>query len=237
MGQVWRMGSKMKNIPSSIYKYFNNVGFRDRFINAGEVYFNSLSYFLSCEDKSRRDNTENANLYKPANGLQITKLHSQQTFTDARTLISTIKNPNRVFVYCTSNELSEVLFKRFSATTCVEIFNLPEFQKRLQKSLKNRARLGIIKNTTLLNGSVDYYNSENEPDTSHAWPDQIIMAKQSNPFSVEKEYRFAFAKDKNAFDVNNVDYSLGAEVQPFMGQHTHQVLHLGNLSDICKVVL
>ena len=71
----------MTSSPSLIYKYFNNTNFRDRFVNLGEVYFNSLSYFLSCEDASRRDNTENANLYKPADGLQITKVDSQITFS------------------------------------------------------------------------------------------------------------------------------------------------------------
>ena len=61
------------------------------------------------------------------------------------------------------------------------------------------------------------------------------MSKQSHLFSVEKEYRFAFAKDINAFEVNNVDYSMASEVPPFIGQHPHQILRLGDLTDICRV--
>ncbi|NBX02476.1 MAG: hypothetical protein EBR02_00130 [Alphaproteobacteria bacterium] len=96
--------------------------------------------------------------------------------------------------------------------------------------------MGTIKNPTLLSGAVDYYSHENVPGTRNSCPDQIIMSKLIAPFFSEKEYRFAFAKDKNAFDVNNLNYLLTHQMQPFVGKHAHQVITVGNLSDICRVV-
>lgn len=219
-----------------IYKYFHNLDFQKIFLERGEVYFNSLSYFLSCEDKNRRDAVEDSSLYRPAEGLEITKAFSQ-TFLDPRTLISKVKRPERVFVFCTSTELNDNLYKKFHANACIEISNLEEFNRRLIVALHKKMKLGTVKNGTLLSGAVDYYHHEDEPGIRHACPDQIIMSKIADPFfTIEKEYRFAFAKDKNSFDVNNVDYFLTSQIPPFTGQHTHQIFTLGNLSDICRIV-
>ncbi len=55
-------------------------------------------------------------------------------------------------------------------------------------------------------------------------------------FSEEKEFRFAFAKDGTAFDVNNVDYFLTDNVPPANVSSKGKKLILGDLSDIVKIV-
>ena len=219
------------------YKYFGNPEFQNDFLNQGRIYFNSLSYFLTCEDKQRQDRTEHTNLYKPSDGLKVTTVNPQQTLIDERALISTVRRPDRIFVFCTSTEYSKALIERFNASGCVEILDLTEFRKRLQTALDKKIRLGIVKNKTLLSGNIDYYDSESEPGARHACPDKIIMSKPIQPFSIEKEYRFAFAKDKNAFDVNEINYYLAHQAPPYVGQNAHQTLEVGKLTDICRVLI
>ena len=222
--------------PNKIFKYFKNSTFQNQFVDLGEVYFNSLSYFLTCEDSARRDITEPLNVYRPDSGLKINITDSEKTLTDQRFLISQIKNPHRVFIFCTSLEFSGHLQKKFDASGCVEIYDLSEFKKRLQKALIYKSRLGLIKNKTLLSDKIQYYEVKNEPKARHACPDQIIMSKPFDDFSDEKEYRFAFSRDKDAFNVNNVQYLLSPQIPLTTWPNSHQVLRLGSLRDICKIV-
>lgn len=225
---------KRAAIKNSAFKYFSQKPHLDGFLKNGEVFFNTLSYFLSCEDPTRRDEIEDSNIYKPADGLQITLTDSQQQLVDHRGLISKVKNAHRVFVFCTSLELSEELSQKFCSVGCVEIFDIEEFNRRLKKRIKNPAH--NIKNQELLSGKVDYYNLAQESGTRHACPDQIIMSKIER-FSDEKEYRIAFAKDANAFAVNNVDYYLANSPIPSSKAGTPKKLILGDLTDIARVVM
>lgn len=224
----------MKNIHNvSVFKYFGNKQHLESFVNKGEVMFNTLSYFLSCEDQVRRDYLEGSNVYRPPEGLQITLTETRQTLLDTRVFISKINKPHRVFVFCTSTENSDYLYKKFSATGCVEILNLDAFKKRILHEIKKP--IHNIKNKTLLSDAVSYYDSEQEPSARHACPDQIIMSK-TLPFSDEKEYRFSFAKDQNAFDVNNIDYSLSNKVLSSNSIGNGKKLILGELTDIVKII-
>lgn len=195
--------------------------------------FNTLSYFLLCEDEARRDYLEDSNIYRPSDGLQITLTKTQQKLIDPRALISKVKNPHRVFVFCTSTENSDYLYQKFSAKGCVEILDLNEFKKRISRVMKKP--IHNIKSTTLLAGNVSYYNHEQESGTRHACPDQIIMSKLIS-FSQEREFRFAFAKDRNAFDVNNVEYSLSSGIVLSNLVGNGKKLTLGNLTDIVRVI-
>lgn len=206
----------------------------DAFLEKGETFFNTLSYFLSCEDLARRDVTEDANVYMPSNGLEITIVATNQKLRDHRCLISRIKRPDRVFVFCTSLELSETLFKKFGAAGCVKISDVQEFSNRISKHLRKSAH--NIKNREILSGKVGYYGFDEEPVTRHACPDQIIMSKDNN-FSGEREYRIAFAKDADAFAVNNVNYTLTNNLGANLAIGKPKKLILGNLSDIAKVVM
>lgn len=217
----------------SVFKYFGQKQHLESFVSKGEVMFNTLSYFLSCEDEARRDYLEDSNIYRPSNGLQITLTKTQQKLTDPRALISKVKNPHRVFVFCTSTENSDYLYQKFSAEGCVEILNLDQFKKRMLHVIKKP--IHNIKNQTLLANAVSYYDHQQEVGTRHACPDQIIMSKLMN-FSEEKEFRFAFAKDKNAFDVNNVDYSLSSGIVPSNLVGNGKKLILGDLTDIVRVI-
>lgn len=61
----------MSENPKFIYKYFNQEAYCDEFLNKGRVLFRPLSYFLTCENPSLRDETEHLSVYKPPGGLKV----------------------------------------------------------------------------------------------------------------------------------------------------------------------
>jgi hypothetical protein len=220
-------------IMETLYKYFDCEAHMRAFIN-GEVYFNSLSYFISTEDESRRDKGENLNVYEPDGGLKITKTTGGKIILPA-SLISRVSNPQNYYIFCVSKVRNRKLYKDFNAAEIVKIHNLVEFRKRMKRAIVRLRQKCIIKNDTLLDGPVEYYSVEGLPGTRYACPDEIIMAKL-NLFEYQKEYRFAFAKRKNAFVVDNVDY--GIENKKLYREYpiSNQVLNLGDLSDISERV-
>jgi hypothetical protein len=221
---------------SRIYKYFGNKEHLKKFLERGEIYFNSLSFFLSCEDNSRRDETEDTYIYAPKNGLRVNNLTTSSEHTLIGQLNSKVKEPNRIFVFCASGDLSKHLYKKFCAQGCVAILDVEEFNRRLHSKIKEARRQGTIENDELLSEFVTYYSPNSEPGTRHACPDQIIMSKR-DIYRDEKEYRFAFADYAGAFEVNNVEYSLALHPPPpTASTYGSQILQIGSLADICNIV-
>ncbi len=220
---------------SPIYKYFSKQCHLQSFLENGEIYFNSLSYFLSCDDDSRRDRSEDVTLYRPKSGLVGNIVTTGKPFAlPAQQLISRVNASDSIFVFCTSAEFSVRLYQKFNAEGCIEISNPDEFKERLQAKINELVDGGNGANKTLLAGRIEYYDSAESPGARHACPDQIVMAKPDH-FSDEAEFRFAFAKDQNAFDVNNVQYSISSELDAPNAASRHLSLRLGSLTDICQV--
>lgn len=220
---------------NSVYKYFGNKNHLCAFVENGEVYLNSLSYFISCEDASRRDESEDTYVYRPQAGLQINNLTTGQSFILPVQLNSKIQGADDIYLFCTSTELSESLFKKFGAYGCVEIFDVEAFKNRLNLKIKEFLQQENYGSDQLLDGPVVYYDASNEPETRHACPDQIVMAKPER-FGEEREYRFAFSKIANTFQVNQVDYTLSSKMPISTTKHGSVLLQLGSLSDICRTV-
>ena len=115
----------------------------------------------------------------------------------------------------------------------MEISDLEEFERRMSSKIKDSVQR--LKNQSLLSGIVNYSDENSEPGPDHALSEKIIFRKQRS-FSIEREYRFAFALDKNAFDAYQVDYSVGAfNASPSKLNHA-RTLKIGGLGDICKLV-
>ena len=218
---------------TSLFKYFGDKKWMKSFLEDGEVYFNSLSYFISCEDKSRKDINEDACIIKPDEGLEITNLRTQQTLIFDGQLNSKVKAPDRIYVFCTSTEFNEKLYQKFNAQGCVEISDVDKFKNRLQSKITETYRQERFGNDQLIAAPVNYFSLSDEPLARHACPDQIVMGKDEN-YKEEKEYRFAFSLDAGVFDVNNVTYNLSRSSVPTNSKLTHQILCLGSLLDICK---
>lgn len=216
-----------------IYRYFNNERFKNQFLDHGEIYFNSLNYFLDCEDEARRDPNEDVSIFSPKNGLTIKKERTNAPFQKNEPFVSAVRNPHRIFVYCTSTQKSPQLLKKFGATSVVKINDVEEFIRRMKVQLNNPLRR--ISEKQFLHGRVQYYDVETPPGTRWALPDEIVLSK-TDYFSIEKEYRFAFALDKKAFVPYNIETTIGSKMDTRNKQKHHRILRIGNLRDICEIL-
>jgi hypothetical protein len=184
--------------PEFIYRYFSSKEFCDEFLFRGKVLFRPRSYFLACEDESRRDSTEASNIFAPEDGLKITKLNYNENLTLDIQLISSIPNPDQVFIYCSSTQFSAALFERFNAVYCIKI-NRKKFECRVKEHLQKNFKYKFV----YAGKAIDYYDPALPPDTRHADPERIVFSKPKH-FEIESEFRFTFSQNPDAFNVNNV---------------------------------
>ena len=218
---------------AAVYKYFSKQEFVDGFLNDGTVYFNALSYFIACEEVQLRDEQEGSLLFRPADGLKADLISGRQIGMSGA-FISRARNSHRIFVFCASQACSASLAQRFKSNYCVEISDADEFCLRLQRKLKSP--IYRLRNSELLSGAVNYVDNTEVPSVDHALPERIIFRKQMT-FSIEKEHRFAFALDRDAFNAYNVDYSIGEFNASPTKLVRPRIIKIGPTKDFCKQVL
>ena len=217
---------------SSLFKYLPDQ-FVDPFIREGKILFRALSYFRDYEDAQiRGDEFEGTKLFRPEPGLEITKTETGEKLVLPYSLESTT-NEKDIFVFCTSSVLSNDLASEFSASTCIEIFDISRFLSEIRNAL---ARRPSIKNKTLLHGLVNYYSATDPPLADWALPERITMSKL-NAYSKQQEHRIAFGIN-GALRVQNTSQRLvplGNRHQSRLSEHPECMLKIGNIGKICKI--
>ena len=157
-----------------LYKYIPHQH-AGPFVQRGEVLFRSLLYFLASED-ARADELEGTHEYAPVSGLEITD-HTQgwKRTVPGSSFRSSVKDPDKLFVFCTSQAFERDLAVKFGCDACVEISDTEKFALRLRGALRPNAR---VKLNTLRHDPVKYYLTDNPPEAVWALPDEIIMQKR-----------------------------------------------------------
>jgi len=215
----------------TIYKYLPHR-YAETFVANGEVMFRSLSYFLACEHDDRGDDLEGTRNYEPTTGLEITKQTGEKVRMRG-SFRSSVKDPDKLFIYSTSTLLSADLARKFQADACVEITDIGTFVARLKTALRRRPHAKL---KTLIHGKVKYYNTENSPEEVWALPDLIVMHKPRK-FSDQCEYRFAISTKADAFKFENVNLAV-VQRQPArlpIATYPSMLLKLGPMNDICRI--
>lgn len=215
-----------------LFKYFS-AEYAAAFVGKGEIVFRALSYFRDYEDDGiRSDEHEGTLVYRPTDGLEITRVPTGEKVVLPHRLESTAKE-NDIFVYCMSTELSTAIAERFKAEVVVEVTEPVKFLARLRSSLSLRRQLRV---NQLVHQAVRYYEWHEPPNIDWALPERIAMRKPKS-FDWQKEYRFAVPKG-DAFRVENVSGKLVPmdAVRPTRANsHPKLLLKLGNLTKICRV--
>lgn len=214
----------------SLYKYLP-YQYAERFVSKGEVLFRSLSYFLACEHDERGDNMEGIRVYEPQTGLEITKQTGEKLRMKGA-FRSSVKEPDKIFIFSTSTLLSIDLAQKFQADACIEIAGIGTFMARLRTALR---RMHRAKLKTLIHGKVTYYRTENPPEEVWALPDRIVLHKPQR-FARQQEYRIAFSTRADAFDFENVNVALvqGRPATRSLDSYPSLLIKLGPMSDCCR---
>ncbi|MFH1743516.1 MAG: hypothetical protein ABIH23_31310 [bacterium] len=216
----------------TLYKYLQHQ-YAKRFVVNGEVLFRSLSFFLACEHDERGDDLEGTRTYEPATGLEITKQTGEKLGWQG-SFRSSVKEPDKLFIFSTSTLLSADLALKFQDDACVEIADVGKFVDRLRTALRRKPRAKV---ETLIHGPVTYYRTENPPEEVWALPERIVMHKPER-FADQCEYRFAFSTRADAFEFENVNVTLvrGQPARHLPGSYPEDMLlKLGLMSDCCRI--
>lgn len=217
---------------TSLYKYIPEQ-YVGSLLREGAVLFRTLSYFRDYEDAQvRGDEFEGTRLYRPANGLEITLVATQEKVALPHTFESSA-NEDDIFVFCLSTILSQELASQFKTNICVEIRNPALFLSKIRGALSRRPS---IKNKLLVHGEVNYYEPHVPPVVDWALPERITMSKLQQ-FRSQQEYRIAFSVN-GAFDIENTRLQLAAPGTSRSRRNTvypECQFKLGNISKICRV--
>ncbi len=216
----------------TIYKYLP-YEYAEPLVANGEVMFRSLSYFLACEHDERGDDLEGTHNYEPATGLEITKQTGEKIRMQG-SFRSSVKEPDKLFIYSTSTLLSEGLALKFQADACVEITDIGKFVVRLKAALRRKPHAKL---RTLIYGEVKYYGIENPPEEVWALPDLIVMHKPKR-FADQCEYRFVFSTKADAFKFENINLTLvqGPAARLPIATYPAMLLKLGPMNDCCRIL-
>ncbi len=222
----------------SLFKYFGNIEYAQKFITSGEVYFNSLGYFLDCENAYLRDELEGIVTFRPDNGLEINNITRRQKFIDGRFFHTLYNHVDDIFVFCVSKTFSNDLFEKFSSVCCVEIKDEVQFIKRVRCEIKKLYNRRVIRNDKLLCSDICYRNMREPPLNLHSVPERTLFTK-SDAFQTENEFRFLFSKRKKAFKVIDSNYTriLTYDIVPQRNNHAknnNMIIRLGSVEDICS---
>jgi len=220
------------HIVTSLYKYLPEQ-YADPMLHAGAVLFRTLSYFRDYEDAQvRGDEFEGTRLYRPTNGLEVTRVATQEKVVLPHSFESSAQEDD-IFVFCLSTILSQELATQFKTNVCVEIRNPALFISKIRGALSRRPS---IKNKKLVHGEVKYYEPHEPPIVDWALPEKIAMSKLE-PFRPQQEYRIAFCVN-GAFEVENTRLRLvppGVSRPKRVKAYPERPFKLGSISKICRV--
>jgi hypothetical protein len=216
-------------LPPTLYKYLDSRH-ANELVLTGTVLLQTLAYFANCEDE-RGDPLEGTHLYEPEGGLQVETRAGAQLRVPGG-MPSRVREPDKLFVYCTSLVRDPGLAVKWRYDACVEIFDTERFLARLRAAVRRKSQ---AKAKTFIHGEVQYYSTELPPGTAWALPARIVMSKPRR-FADECEYRFAFSLKADALQLHNVEIKIGHEGLPDREAPTSgtMFLKLGAMSDCCK---
>ena len=217
---------------TSLYKYLPEQ-YVAPLLREGAVLFRTLSYFRDYEDAQvRGDEFEGTKLYRPADGLEVTLVATQEKVVLPHSFESSAHEDD-IFVFCLSTILSQELATQFKTNVCVEIRNPALFISKIRGALSRRPS---IKNKMLVHGEVKYYEPHEPPIVDWALPERIAMSKLEG-FRPQQEYRIAFSIN-GAFDVENTRLQLvapGTRRPKRATAYPERQFKLGSISKICRV--
>jgi len=219
-------------LPSRLYKYLPSA-FVETLVDRGNLFFRNLSYFRKIEDKGRSDLLESLHMDRPDNPITLETPDGQVHWQGRAAFLNSI-NANRVFVFCLSEILSELLFQEFKADACVEIVDPGEFVRRCEATVHKQRRFS---ESGLLHGRVEYY-APNQPVRGDITNPRTIPFFKHQAYSHQSEYRFIVAL-KNGLQLTrsivNDLFTFDEEIAAGIEASRH--VFIGSIRDIVRVHL
>ena len=216
--------------PMRLYKYLPQQ-FVKKFVDRGNLLFRNLSYFRKIEDKGRNDFLEGLHMDYPNNDMIIETTNGRTRWEGRAAFLNSI-NPDRVFVFCLSEILSNELFIEFNADTCVEIIETEEFISRCNETISRQQRFS---ESGLLHDRVEYYAPNKRTKRNVKDPLCIPFFKHKS-YSHQREYRLSVSTHGGLNlkkRIVNKLFTFNDEVAT--GKSAHRNVVIGYIGDMVKI--
>lgn len=216
----------------SLYKYVPQK-YIESITNKGEIYFRNLSYFKKFENQHRNDIYEGMHRDNPDNPVTIQNITRGTEVKGNYTFINKV-NCNQIFIYCLSKSYNSNLFRMFESNSCIEIFDVTEFSRRLKKKIVTGKQ--THKKYRLLQGDVVYYQKNKAIEEDITNPYRIPFLKDKS-YEEQDEYRFVFGFGN---DCLNVTRQVASEKYKYEEESKIVIektirITIGSILDIAKI--
>ncbi len=220
-------------ILNNYYRYTNRND-AEEFINNGIIYFNSLEYYKNYlgENEAIKDvdegsikdiNCNDENTYIELSDNKNT-VRSKIDFR-----LKTLTEPENFYIFCLSKMFDKNLFKEFKVNACVEILNVKKLEYKIKELLPNEFKLHF--------DDVIYYDPAGSVNFEKF--EKPILLYKNDKYKRQEESRFYFYSeylDKKSKSNYNIKLNDSSNVQINVKIKSIR-LELGDLSDICRIIL
>jgi hypothetical protein len=217
----------------SIFKYFSQEKHALDLINRGRMHWKALSSFREIEDGGiRGDPRDGVLVHAPEGGLDARGLDGKpvKALAGAKRFVASVKGDD-IFVYCTSNIKSDLLFREFGGF-CVEIEDVDKLILMIKARECPASKLAYEEITF---GSMDYRPLSQIPAADWARPEKAVFIKPPE-YAPQDEFRIALPK-RGAFQAENVELMIEFEgvQKPPPAIQEPIFIDIGNITDFAKL--
>lgn len=216
--------------PERLFKYLPSR-FVEQVLRRGNLLFRNLSYFRRIEEDSRGDLLEGLHMDYPDNPIKIETIDGRVKWEGKAAFLNRVK-PDKLYVFCLSQELSPALYDEFGVDACIEITDTHEFLRRSERVIATQIRFA---ESGLLHGPVLYYEP-NKPFCGDVTDVRTIPFCKHDNYKHQAEYRLAIATRGGLTltrQIVNELYSFEEDVAA--GTDGRRQLIIGAVHDIARV--
>jgi hypothetical protein len=218
-----------------LYRFFDDARWAEQMMR-GTLRFRTLAYYRDYEEQQvRGDDNEGTSVFRPEGGLDVNNQTQRRQFVEPDSAFESEVKAGEIFVCCLSRSKTALILQEFNAEAYVEITNVPEFCRRVQKALPG-ARFGGRLGHERIGHGVEYYDAGRPPEARWACPDLIACSKFDR-YRWQEEFRLLFSMT-DALTFQNVQLRLvrGKSARPIdTSLHHDRVVEAGDLSGIAAV--
>lgn len=167
----------------------------------------------------------------PDNPIKIETTDGRVKWEGRAAFLNRVK-PDKLYVFCLSQELNPALYSEFEADVCIEIIDVPEFLRRCERVIATQVRFA---ESGLLHGPALYY-ALNQPLDADVTDVRIIPFCKHKSYSHQAEYRLAVATKGGLSltrQIVNKLYSFEEDVAT--GTNGSRHVTIGEIHDIARV--
>ncbi len=227
-----RAAKILQMFPSSVFK-----GLEAKYAQSlldGELLFRSFSYFMRTSDVARSDGYDGRHIDAPDHDVVVENLTTGAKISGKMEFHNISGKPNRIFCFCTSKERAAC---EIFGDTVVEVTDVAEFARRLERAIRRLGRLIRLDTPLLLAREVLYYEpNQAAPSTLNVKDANDLAFVKRSIYKSEHEFRFVFSQRGGRELIQKIALKAYRPVEDIESVNDRMhLLKVGSIRDIARI--